>query len=148
MKETSNMTESPEKKVLKEMLVKSKTKLIESQKLFVTLSLSMSSSLNQDLKSALTETLKLPEGQAKTFTILLISYLNTLNHNLNLMNTMTASLIGDMNLYIETLERYSTELDSTLNSIFQMARDKAKEMEDERRKQQEEFMKRKPDYTA
>jgi len=142
------MTESPEKKVLKEMLVKSKTKLIESQKLFVTLSLSMSSSLSQDLKSALADTLKLPDGQAKTFLILLIGYLNNVNQNMNLMSTMTASLIGDMNLYIETLERYSTELDSTLNNVFETIRENVKRAEEEQRKRQEELMKKKPDYTA
>jgi hypothetical protein len=142
------MSESVEKKVLKEMLVKLKAKLIESQRMFVTLSMAMSSSSVQDLKSALETTLKMPEGQPKTYALLLIAYLNTWGSNVNMVNITTASLMQDMNLYIETLERYSTELDSTLNSIFERAIESARKTEEEQRRQQEELSKRKPDYTA
>jgi hypothetical protein len=142
------MSDSIEKKVLKEMLVKLKAKLIESQRMFTMLSLGLSSSSVQDLKSALEATLKMPDGQPKTNTLLLIAYLNTWNSNVNMVNITTASLIQDMNLYIETLERYSTELDSTLNGIFEKAREYARTKEEEERKQQEELRKRKPDYTS
>jgi len=142
------MSDSIEKKVLKEMLVKLKAKLIESQRMFAMLSLGMSSSSVQDLKSALEATLKMPDGQPKTNALLLIAYLNTWNSNVNMVIITTASLFQDMNLYIETLERYSTELDSTLNGIFEKAREYARTKEEEERKQQEELRKRKPNYTS
>ena len=83
--------------------------------------------------------MKLPEGQLKTTALSSLALLNTWHQNVNLFNTTTAYLIGDMTLYIETLERYSTELDNTLTDIFEMAEKKA----EEQRKQKEEIMKRK-----
>jgi hypothetical protein len=47
-----------------------------------------------------------------------------------------------MNLYIETLEKYSTEIDNTFTSIVE----KARKMAEEQQKQQEEQRKKRIDY--
>jgi len=136
------MSETPQRKVLKEMLMKLKAKVIDSQKMFFGLSITMTATQTQTLKESLESVLKMPEGEAKTTALLTLSLFNSWNQNLNLLNTNIVALINDMNLYIETLERYSTELDNTLTNIFE----EAKRMAEEQLKQQEELKKREPSY--
>jgi hypothetical protein len=124
----------PERKVLKEMLVKLKIKAINSQILLARTSLSMSTTTTESIKNALEEVMKMPDGEAKKNSLLILTVFQSWNQNLNLLNASIVNLIGDMNLYIETLERYSTELDNTFTSII----DQAKKMAEEQRKQQEE----------
>lgn len=138
------MSETPERKVLKEMLMKLKTKVIDSQKTFFGFSIAMSTTMNENFNKSLESVMKMPEGEAKTTSLLILTLFHTWNQNLNLLNTTISALIGDMNLYIETLERYSTELDSTLTDIFE----KAKKIAEEQRKRQEELKKKEPSYRA
>lgn len=142
-RESLTMLKAPEKKILKEMLVKLKTKVINSQKMFFGFSLTMSTSMNETLKESLESLKKMPEGKDKTQFLLMLNVLNNINQNLNLLITSISSLIGDMNLYIETLERYSTELDNTLTDIFEEAR----KIAEEQRKQQA-LKKKEPSYRA
>lgn len=134
------MPETPERKVLKEMLVKLKTKVFDCQKMFFELSISMSTTMTENLSESLENVMKMPEGEAKTTSLFMLTLFHTWNQHLNLLNTTISALIGDMNLYIETLERYSVELDSTLTDIFE----RAKKMHEEELKKQEELRKRKP----
>jgi len=134
--------EAPERKVLKEMLLKLKTKTITSQAMFAGLSLSMSTSLTEGLKNALEGVLKMPDSEAKKGALLMLVVFQTWNQNLNLLNVSIANLVGDMNLYIETLEKYSTEIDNTFTSIVE----KARKMAEEQQKQQEEQRKKRIDY--
>jgi len=136
------MSETPQRNVLKEMLMKLKAKVIDSQKMFFGLSITMSATQTQTLKESLDSVLKMPEGEAKTTALLTLSLFNSWNQNLNLLNTNIVALINDMNLYIETLERYSAELDNTLTKIFE----EAKRMAEEQLKQQEELKKKEPSY--
>ena len=136
------MSKIPEKKVLKEMLEKLKAKVIGSQSAFLGLSTSMGTSMTQSLQETSENVLKMPEGKEKMFALLILSMFNTWNNNFNLLNITVGALLSDMNLYIETLERYSTELDSTLTDIFEGA----KKMAEEQRKKQEELKKKKPPY--
>lgn len=138
------MSETPERKVLKEMLMKLKAKVIDSQKTFFGLSISMSTTMTETLKASLEKVMKMPEGEAKTTSLFILSLFHTWNQNLNLLNASIGALIGDMNLYIETLERYSTELDSTLTNIFELAEKEA----EKQRKWQEELKKKEPLYRA
>ena len=133
------MSESAEKKVLKEMLVKLKAKTIMSQILFTGVSLSMSQSTNDTLRSALDGVMKMPDGEAKKNALLLLAVFQSWNQNLNLLNSSIVNLTGDMNLYIETLERYSTELDNTLKSIFEQAKKMAEEQQEEQRKKRIDY---------
>jgi len=122
--------------------MKLKAKVIDSQKMFFGLSITMSATQTQTLKESLDSVLKMPEGEAKTTALLTLSLFNSWNQNLNLLNTNIVALINDMNLYIETLERYSAELDNTLTKIFE----EAKRMAEEQLKQQEELKKKEPSY--
>jgi len=76
----------------------------------------------------------MPDGEAKKNSLLILAVFQSWNQNLNLLNANIFNLIGDMNLYIETLEKYSTELDNTFTSILEQAKKAA----EEQRKQQEE----------
>ena len=62
-----------------------------------------------------------------------------MTQNSNLLLTNIGYIVDTTNLYIETLERYSQELDNTLTSIFEEAKKMAE-------KRQQDFMKRKPEY--
>lgn len=138
------MSQTPERKVLKEMLTKLKAKVIDSRIRFLQQSVLLSESMTKPLQETYENVTKMPEGREKMFSFLILSMFNTWNQNFNLLNSTIVALVGDMNLYIETLERYSTELDSTLADIFEQA----EKMAEERRKKQEELAKKKPSYTA
>jgi len=116
-----------ERKVLKEMLVKLKIKTINSQMLLVGTSLSMSSTMTESMKNALDEIMKMPDGEAKKSSLLLLAVFQSWNQNFNLLNVNIGNLVGDMNLYIETLERYSNELDNTFQSLIEQAKKEAEE---------------------
>ena len=134
------MSETPEKRVLKEMLTKLKAKIIASQKGYFGLSTSMLEGMTDTTKACLEGTMKMPEGQAKDRALMLTSLIQSWMQNINLLNTTTTNLIVDMSIYIDTLESYSTKLDNTLTDIFQRARKMAEEEE----KRREELRKRKP----
>jgi hypothetical protein len=129
------LSEIPARKVLKEMLVKLKTKTINSQILLAVTSFSMSTTTTESIKTALDGVMKMPDGEAKKNSLLLLTIFQSWNQNLNLLNANIVNLIGDMNLYIETLEKYSTELDNTFTSIIEQAK---KEAEEQRRQQEEQ----------
>ena len=138
------MPELPERKVLKEMLLKLKAKIIATQQSYYKLSSDLSQSVEKGLKKYLMETSQMPEGEVKTQSLLLATVVNGITQNYNMLGSSVASLIGDMNLYIETLESYSTELDNTLSDIFKEAEKQA----EEQRKQQEDLRKKEPSYRA
>lgn len=100
--------------------------------------------MTEIIQKALEKTSSIPEGGEKTNYLLMVNVLNSWNQNLALLNTSTTALIGDMNLYIETLERYSTELDNTFGKIIEMAKEEAKKKEEEERRQLEEPQKKQP----
>ena len=138
------MSEMPERKVLKEMLVKLKAKVIDSQKNLFLLSAGLSEGMSKELTESYEKIIKMTDDRVRTVSLLIWSIFKTWKHNFNLLNANIGALIGDMDLYIETLEKYSTELDSTLTDIFE----KAKEIAEKKRKQQEELRKKEPSYRA
>ena len=133
------MSEIPERKVLKETLLKLKTRVIASQKTFFQLSLLVSEKTEKTLKESIDQVLEMPEGKKKTESLLMLTLINSMNQNSNLLLTNIGYIVDTMNLYIETLERYSMELDNTLTSIFEEAKKMAE-------KRQQDLMKRKPEY--
>ena len=138
------MSEIPERKVLKETLLTLKTRVIASQMTFFQLSISVSKKIEKTLKESLEEVMEMPEGKKKTESLLMLTLVNTLNQNSNLLLTNIGYIVDIMNLYIDTLERYSMELDNTLTSIFE----EAKKRVEEQQKQQEKLRKKEPTYRA
>jgi len=138
------MSELPERKVLKETLLTLKTRVITSQRAFFQLSISVSKEIEKTLKESLDQVLEMPEGKKKTESLLMLTLVNTLNQNSNLLLTNIGYIVDTMNLYIDTLERYSMELDNTLTSIFE----EAKKRVEEQQKQQEELRNKEPTYRA
>lgn len=138
------MSAPPEKKILREMLLKLKAKIITSQNMFFALSITVSESNTKTLQEILEKATEMPEGKEKEKFLLFLALLQTMNQNFNMLTTNVGYLVDDINLYIDTLERYSTELDNTLTDIFE----KAKQYAEEQRKQQEELRKKEPSYRA
>ena len=148
------MSETPERKVLKGMLAKLKTKVIDSQNAFAALSVLTRARKIQDLEGTWNEIGDFPK-ESKPLALVVFAVFQSWNQDLEMLNANMVSLIGDMNLYIETLEGYSSELDKTLTKIFGDARQYAEKCKDEQRKQQEEqlkqqeeLMKKQPAYRA
>jgi len=133
------MSELPERKVLKEMIQKLKTKLIQSM---TTYSIQQKLVSNSILKSLqiLDNNLNEFSGPTKTMALIFHSVISSLGNSITLLTSNVNTVFADMNLYNETLERYSTELDNTLESIFEQAKKRA----EEKLKKQEELRKRKP----
>lgn len=96
--------------------------------------------IKEGLKDLLKDVDKMPEGERRTTSLWVLTLFNNWNQNVIMLSTIVANLITDMNLYVETLEKYSTELDNTLTEIFE----KAEKIAEERRKQQEEQRKEEP----
>lgn len=140
------MAELPERKVLKDMIVKLKAKVIESQQTFLNTSASINTVMTYGLDRSLEAQSKMQSSDGLVVMQGISSILQMYHQNFVLLNNNISALIKDMNLYIETLEKYSTELDNTLSGIFQMAEDKAKKDAEEQQKQQEELMKKQPSY--
>ena len=130
------MSEIPERKVLKEMLAKLKSKAINSEKfyqVFVVGIISRFENLLQDLGKAYKEN---PDSELG---FKIIALIRSLRDNIYWMMTTFANALEDKKIYLESLESYSKELDDTLSDIFKQA----EKMAEEQRKQQEEIMKRK-----
>ena len=142
------MSELPERKVLKEMLLKLKAKIINSQKTFFNISLEFIENSPKKMTSLRESAMKMPEGEAKTTALFIMTLMNNWNQNLNAVNSYVTALVGDMNLYIDTLENYSTELDNTLTDIFDRAKKRAEEQYKKQIEQQEKLRKKEPSYRA
>lgn len=133
------MSETPERKVLKEMIQKLKAKLIQSVATYSGQQTLVTSSITEGLESIFEQVGKVPE-ETKPFALLLYAVVSSINTSLTLLIANVNTVLADMNLYNETLEQYSTELDKTLTGIFEGA----KKMAEEELKKQEELRKRKP----
>ena len=75
--------------------------------------------------------------------------LRDLSAFVEMLDSCSKKTLEDFKLYIDTLERYSSELDQTLTSIFQQAQEMAEEeqkKQEELRKKQEELRKKEPPY--
>lgn len=138
------MSESPERKVLKNMLKKLKAKTINSE---ADLLKSFTDLYEQVSKTW--ETLakirqqKIPSQDARALEIIGLE-MRGLDSFIGMLASCSKRTIDDFKMYIESLEQYSTELDKTLNDIFEQA----EKMAEEQRKKQEELEKKKPKYTV
>lgn len=132
------MSETPERKVLKEMLGKLKAKTIKSDQRHQESLLGLDTAKGEVYEALI----KLLES--KRLDVDVAGYLGFMVRRLySAIDTSLAystMVREDFKLYIDTLERYSTELDKTLIGIFE----RAIKMAEEELKKQEELRKRKP----
>ena len=136
------MSKTQERKILKEMLRKLKAKALNSKTRLE------DSTTNVYLKIAdvwKEMTQVIDEEQIKIDVSRRLGFvIRELHLLVEMLHTCSATALEDFNLYIDALERYSSELDKTLTDIFEQA----KKMAEEQRRKQEELMKKEPSYRA
>ena len=131
------MSDTPEKKVLKETLTRLKTKSITSISSYK-LAIKPFFDTYRDMMKSLTQMtseLREEDKQKASTLIFLLSYLL---QDFERLVTSSLATIDDMKLYADTLESYSVELDNTLTAIFEQA----KKYAEEKTKEQQELMKK------
>ena len=131
------MSETPEKKVLREMLAELKAKTIGSEERFNQSRLDLYNKVIGTWKR-LTELLE-KKKIGKEVGIYLGLILRELHAFVDMSFLYSDTALEDFKIYLSALERYSSELDKTLTSIFE----RAQKIAEEQRKKQEELMKRK-----
>lgn len=130
------MSEMPERKVLKEVLANLKSKSLgsnEERKMNV-------ASIMKELYDAmqlLTE--QIEKDPTDPMKLLRMNIMQRVQLLIDKVISSSDNAMKDMEIYIDALERYSTNLDETLAKIFEQAR----RMAEKQIKQQEEKMKRK-----
>ena len=135
------MSELPERKALKEILLKLKTKTLASEKYYRTSSSDLLKGF-EEIENLSKKRLKVEEGDVPEiieFKLKLKSLMHGIYERVHEAIFLSYSICDDLKLYIDSLEIYSTELDKTLTSILEQARKQA----EEQIKQREELMKRK-----
>ena len=132
------MSEIPERKVLKNILSKLKSRTVTCERRF-------RQSLLSDTKLFDTILKDLEKLSEKGSEVLEPAYrLVSILHNVFIRFSLEAlSLLEEYELYIESLESYSAELDKTLWDAIEQAKKEA----EEQIKKQEEIMKRKSPET-
>ena len=130
------MSESPERKTLKEVLANLKSKSLSSKGICKKHIAFVLESINETMKMIDEQLEKKPTPRNVTFMRLMKTIQTLLNDVISSSNTT----ISDMEIYIDALERYSVNLDNTLTEIFEQARKQA----EEEIKKQEVLMKREP----
>ena len=131
------MSEIPERKVLKEMLVKLKRKTIISKRRHRQLE-----TQTNRILPLLANKLGEIAGKRMSMSTRTQSILGMVSEFLHYFDALVSSsdgLVENLEIYMETLERYSAELDKTLTGIFEQA----KKLAEEQQKKQEELRKRK-----
>jgi len=129
------MSEIPERRVLKGILAKLKTKTISEEKYFQNQTQSTLGFLAKSHQQAL------QWKKERKNNISVDSHLNIVYTHVEQVGDLihaSIEVLEDMKLYIDSLEKYSTELDKTLSDIFEQAKKQA----EEQIKQQEEFVKK------
>ena len=135
------MSEVPEKKVLRELLLELKTKTLRSEERFLKSQADVYGKISE-LWKTLTEMLE--KNQIEKDVVSLLGFiLRELHSLIDMSSTCSTVTLEDFKLYVGALERYSSELDKELTGIFEQA----KKIAEEQRKKQEELMKRKPPET-
>ena len=127
------MSKLPERKALKEILIDLKSKTLTSEQRYKQLE----TEIIDLFENCEREVLKLT--QKRKDLIGLVSIVESLRLHLRNFVSNSNTTLEDMQLYIKSLERYSTELDKTLTDIIK----EAEKLANEQIKQQKELMKRK-----
>lgn len=135
------MSELPERKALKEILLKLKTKTLATEGHYRTYSSNVVEKFDKIQKLA-TKRLEVEKKDSPPIVQLKMNIeeiVYMVYEQIREVIEHSQNVCDDLKLYIDSLEIYSTELDKTLTDIFEQARKAA----EEQIKQQEEIMKRK-----
>lgn len=136
------MSEIPEKKVLKEVLKKLKARTINSEKELIDSFTNLYSQIAEVWKT-LSDTLE-EEISGKEIAKLLGFDVRGVHLGIEMLLSCSRRTLEDFKMYTGSLEQYSSELDKTLNDIFEQA----EKMAEEQQKQLEELKKKEPTYRA
>jgi len=135
------MSEIPERKVLKDILLKLKTKTITSEERHGKLAITTRNAF-RGYSNAIR---KIVEDKSKTINKRgLLGAFGMIEEQVQALISDADALREDMKLYIEALEKYCAELDKTLWDAIEQTRKEA----EEQIKQQEKLMKKEPTYRA
>lgn len=135
------MSEMPERKVLKEILMKLKTKSLSAESHYRKNSINSIQLLREKV-----DTFKKSLQKLDCKTPIEVELNTAISEMANSMYILTMTIISqsldvcdNLKLYMDSLEIYSVELDKTLTDIFE----RAKKAAEEQIKQQEEILERK-----
>ena len=135
------MSEMPERKALKEILLKLKARTLTTESIYRTASSSFLK-IYDEANEKFVEDTKVEQDdppEIVKFKMRLQYVLRIIYERVYGLFSLSINMCNDLKLYIDSLETYSTELDKTLTNIFEQAKKAA----EEQIKQQEEIMKRK-----
>lgn len=137
------MSESPEKKVLKQTLVRLKSKTITSLESYGESTKNTFQLINSLLASFEKSTSQL-EGEQREAMQTIVFMFEDVRNDVTQLVRRSLDVIDDWRTYTDVLESYSTELDNTLENIFEKAiRDSEEQIQ-----KQKQLTDRKPDYAS
>ncbi len=139
------MTELPERKVLKQILEKLKTKTMSSKSNVSKRAMETYGSL-EEINKRFEEIIKgIPEsqGEAKMVIEQVKILFRVISIGFGILISQYEDALADMSLYVGSLENYSQELDKTLSGIFEQA---TKNAEEQIKKQNELMPKKDASY--
>jgi len=129
------VSKTPERDVLKETIAKLKAKNIASYNFYLATVKVFQDSIESLVKQLQEASSQLEKGdQQKIDAVIML--LSVMEKDGTHLVTSSLNAINDLKLYVDILENYSTELDSTLTDIFE----KAKKYAEEKTKEQRELM--------
>ena len=137
------MSESPEKKVLKQTLVRLKSKTITSLESYGESTKNTFQLINSLLASFEKSTSQL-EGEQREAMQTIVFMFEDVRNDVTQLVRRSLDVIDDWRTYTDVLESYSTELDNTFENIFEKAiRDSEEQIQKQR-----QLTDRKPDYAS
>ena len=137
------MSESPEKKVLKQTLVRLKSKTITSLESYGESTKNTFQLINSLLASFEKSTSQL-EGEQREAMQTIVFMFEDVRNDVTQLVRRSLNVIDDWRTYTDVLESYSTELDNTFENIFEKAiRDSEEQIQKQR-----QLTDRKPDYAS
>jgi type VI protein secretion system component VasK len=137
------LSESPEKKVLKQTLVRLKSKTITSLESYGESTKNTFQLINSLLASFEKSTSQL-EGEQREAMQTIVFMFEDVRNDVTQLVRRSLDVIDDWRTYTDVLESYSAELDNTLENIFEKA---IKDSEEQIQKQKQ-LTDRKPDYAS
>ena len=115
----TGMSESIEKTILKETLVKLRLKALSSQTELTSLLAATEGTAKQISASISSNTGKITDPEKLAVLAVLLLIVEYVSQQLNTLTLGAINAMRDTNLYVETLERYSSGLDKNLNDVIE-----------------------------
>jgi len=138
------LSEPPERKVLKQTLVRLKSKTITSFELYAGYTETISENLIKAINILKENIPRIEEEETKRTAEFIELALTGISSELSRLFKQSIDVIDNWRIYTDVLESYASELDKTLNKIF----DEAIKASKEQVKKQKELINRRPEYTT